>query len=133
MVQINEFSEPLRFDVLDPPDVEQTQFGPDMKRWLSIIVDIINSNFTTLSNATEFFITAQGIDVGGGGAGPLTVTVTGLTSDGFVNVNLISTTNPGIHITNVIPGLNNFTVTFNADPGASAIIVYQAYSQSPQA
>jgi hypothetical protein len=128
-VQINEFNKSVSLGVLDSPDVEQTQFGPDMKRWLSIIVDIINDNFTTLSN----LITAQGIDIGGMGAGPITVTVIGLTSDGFVNVNLISATNPNIHIIDVTPGLNSFTVTFDADPGASAIIVYQAYSQSPPA
>lgn len=126
-------------DVLDPPDVEQTQFGPDMKRWLSNIVDIINANFTTienditaLNNAMSFLIEAKGVDIGGSGAGPITVNVIGLTANGFVNVTLVSTTNPGITIVSVVPGLNSFAITFSSDPGASAIIVYQAYIAPPQ-
>jgi hypothetical protein len=123
----------LLLDVLDPPDVEQTEFGPDMKRWLSNIVDVINSNMNSISNAFEFLITSQGIDVGGSGAGPITVSVIGLTPSGFVRVNLISTTNPNITIASVVPGTNSFAITFSADPGASAIIVYQAFIANPQA
>lgn len=127
MEQIN----PINLDVLDPPEVEQTQFGDDMKRWLSNIVDIINASFMTLNNYVESIIALQTIDVGGGGAGPITVTVLGLSSSGFVSVNLISTTNPGITIANVTPGNGNFTITFSADPGASAIISYQAFTTQP--
>ena len=130
MAQINT---QLLLDVLDPPDVEQTEFGPDMKRWLSNIVDVINSNMNSISNAFEFLITSQGIDVGGSGAGPITVSVIGLTPSGFVRVNLISTTNPNITIASVVPGTNSFAITFSADPGASAIIVYQAFIANPQA
>ena len=121
----------INLDVIDSPILEQTQFGPDMDKWLSNVTDIINDSFTTLNNAFSGLIAAQGIDVGGGGAGPLTVTVVGLTASGFVNVNLVSTTNPNISITNVTPGNGSFTVTFNADPGASAIIYYQAFSAQP--
>jgi hypothetical protein len=123
---------PILLDVLDPPIEEQTQFGPDMKRWLSNIVDIINANFVAISNAFQFLITAAGIDIGGMGAGPITVNVVGLTAQGFVNVSLISTTNPNVTITSVVPGLNSFEITFSSDPGASAIIVYQAYIANPQ-
>jgi hypothetical protein len=130
---VAQINESLFLDVLDPPDVEQTEFGPDMKRWLSNIVDIVNANFISLSNAFEFLITSSGIDVGGSGAGPINVTVTGLTASGFVNVSLISTTNPGVTIASVVPGLNQFSITFSANPGASAIIVYQAYMVNPQA
>lgn len=119
--------EQTSFDVLDPPIVEQTKFEPDMKRWLSNIVDVINANFNLLKN----MIAVAGVDVGGGGAGPISVTVTGLTSSGSVNVNLISTTNPGVTISTVTPTTNAFNITFSADPGASAIIVYQAFTQSP--
>ncbi len=123
----------LLLDVLDPPDVEQTQFGDDMKRWLANIVDIINANFSALNNTFAFLITSNGIDIGGGGAGPINVPVIGLTSNGFVNAQIISTTNPGVIITSLVPGLNGFDVTFSADPGASAIIIYQAYTENPQA
>lgn len=122
---------PINLDVLDPPDVEQTEFGPDMKRWLANIVDIINASFATLNNYTANLITAAGINIGGMGAGPITVTVVGLTASGFVSVNLISSSNP-VTISSVVPGNGSFAITFSGDPGASAIIVYQAFTANPQ-
>jgi len=123
---------PINLDVLDPPILEETKFGPNMDRWITNIVDIINASFNTLNQTFANFITAQGVNIGGGGAGPIAVTVTGLTSSGYVNANLISTTNPNVTITSVVPQLNGFAITFSADPGASAIIVYQAFTAQPQ-
>lgn len=117
----------INLNVLDTPIVEQTNFSPDMQRWLSNIVDIINSNFALLGLSF-----AQGINIGGGGAGPINVTVTGLTPSGLVNVNLVSTTNPNISILSVVPGTNQFSITFSGDPGASAIITYTAFTSSTQ-
>ena len=108
---------------LDPPDVDQTNFGPDMKRWLSNVVDTVNDNFLILSSLTEYFeslITSNGIDVGGAGPGPINVTVIGLTPSGYVTATLISSTNP-TSILSVVPNLNFFSITFSSDPGASAI------------
>ena len=122
---------PINLQVLDTPDVEQTEFGPDMKRWLSNIVDIINDDLILLNNAFANLITSNGIDVGGGGAGPLVVSVIGLTPSGFVNATLISSSNP-TSIASIVPGTNQFSITFTADPGASAIIVYQAFIAQPQ-
>jgi hypothetical protein len=122
---------PINLDVLDPPDLEQTQFGPDAKRWLTNIVDIINASFITLNQAFANILSVGQVNVGGAGPGPLTVTVAGLMSGNFVSVRLISSTNP-VKIANVTPGAGSFTVTFSADPGASAIIVYQAFTVQPQ-
>ena len=129
MADIREF---LQLEVLDPPDIEQTQFGPDMNRWLSNVVDIINADFSILDDSFNNLISATGIDIGGGGAGPIIVPVIGLTPQGFVNVSLISTTNTGVSILDVTPGTNSFSVSFTSDPGASAIIVYQAFMKQPQ-
>jgi len=118
----------LDLNLLDAPDVEQTQFGPDMKRWLANTVDIINAWLQAFADLIE----AKGVDIGGGGAGPISVPVIGLTADGFVNARIISTTNSGVTISDVTPGLNAFSITFSADPGASAIIVYQAFSAPVQ-
>ena len=123
---------PINPDVMDTAILEQTKFGPDMQRWLGNIVDIINANFAMLAQGFANIITATGIDVGGGGAGPITVSVVGLTASGYVNATLISTTNANISILSVVPGLNGFDITFNADPGASAIIVYTAFIAQPQ-
>jgi hypothetical protein len=121
---------PIDLEVLDSPEVEGTQFSPDMKRWLSNVVDIVNASFASLDNYTTNLITASGVDIGGMGAGPINVTVTGLTASGYVNVNLISSSNP-VFISNVTPGNGSFSITFSSDPGASAIIVYQAFIAKP--
>ena len=122
----------VNLEVLDTPIVEQTNFEPDMQRWLANIVDIINANFTTTANALANLIFIGQTDIGGGGAGPLSVTVAGLLSTNFVSATLVSSSNPNIVIIDVTPGSGSFTVTFNADPGASAIIAYQAYAIRPQ-
>lgn len=121
----------INLNVVDTPIEEQTQFGPDMKRWLTTTTDIINTNFTILNQAITQLLAVGQTDVGGGGAGPLTVAVTGLYSTNFVNVTLISSTNP-VTIINVTPQNGDFTITFSADPGAHAIIVYQAFTAQPQ-
>lgn len=123
---------PINLEVVDTPVMEQTKFEGDMIKWLPNLVDIINASFTTITNAFSNFISSSGIDIGGSGAGPISVTVTGLTSSGYVNANIISTSNPGITIASITSGTNSFAITFSADPGASAIIVYQAFTSKPQ-
>lgn len=120
-------------DVLDPPDVDQTNFGPDMKRWLSNIVDVINFNFLTLKQLSFYvqnLIKSEGVNVGGGGVS-VNVPVVGLTPSGFVTVTLISSSNTA-EVASVTPLTNSFNLIFNNNPGASAIIVYQAYIAKPQ-
>lgn len=120
----------IRLEPLDTPDVDQVQAGPEFKRWLSNIVDILNSGFEDIQNSINFFITSAGIDVGGSGAGPINVPVIGLTPNGYVTATLVSSTNP-VTIQIITPLLDSFDITFSADPGASAIIVYQAYTSQP--
>ncbi len=122
---------PINLDVLDPPILEQTKWGPDANRWLSNIVDIINASFNTINQAFANLLAIGQIDIGGSGAGPITVTVTGLMATNFVNVRLISSSNP-VTILSVVPGSGSFAITFSGDPGASAIIVYQAFTTQPQ-
>lgn len=122
---------PINLEVVDTPIVEQTKFGPDMQRWLPNLVDIINASLTTISNAFANLIAVGQTDVGGAGAGPLSVTVTGLAASNYVNVTLISSTD-ATTISNVTAGSGSFSITFSADPGASAIIVYQAFTTQPQ-
>lgn len=128
----------LIFNVLDSPILEQTSFGDDMKNWLSNTVDIINSAIMTVDNIfLNVLDIATASAVISGGPTPLpffgTVPVLGLTPpNGFVVARIVSTTNPGISIVDIVVGVNQFTVEFSDDPGASAIIAYQAYSQNPQ-
>lgn len=122
---------PISLEMLDPPVLDQTDFGPDMDRWMTNVVDIINASFTTISNAFQNLIGVGQTNVGGSGAGPITVTVTGLQSSNYVNVTLISSSN-SVSISSVVAGAGSFDITFSADPGASAIIAYQAFTVQPQ-
>ena len=120
---------PINLEMVDAPILEQTSFEPDMKKWLSNLVDIINASFTTISNTFGSLIAVGQIDIGGG-AGPTVVSVTGINSGNFVNVTLVSSTLP-VKIINVTPGSNQFSVTFSGNPGASAIIAYQVFISQP--
>jgi hypothetical protein len=122
---------PINLEVLDAPILEQTNFGPDMDKWISNVVDIVNSSFMTLNNVFANVLAISSVDIGGSGAGPINVSVPGLSSSGSVTVNLISSSN-GVSIMTVTPGTNQFSVTFSGDPGASAIIQYIAFTAAPQ-
>lgn len=121
---------PINLDILDTPIVEQTGFGPDMIRWLPNIVDIINASFISINNAFMNIIAINTANIGGSGMGPINVSVLGLTSSGYVYATLLSSSNP-VNIASVVAGTNQFSITFDADPGASAIIAYQAYTAQP--
>lgn len=118
------------FDVLDPPDVEETNFGENMKRWLANIVDICNANFSLLNSYIDNLITSLGVIVGGAGVS-YNIPVIGLTPNGFVAAKIISEINPA-KIVSITPGTNTFNITFDIDPGASSVIVYQAFIAQPQ-
>lgn len=119
--------EPINLETIDTPILRETNFGNNAQQWLTTLVDKLNYNFKIL-NLT--FAMAQ-VDIGGGGAGPITVAVTGLLATNFVKATLISSSNP-VNIVNIVPGAGSFDITFSADPGASAIIVYQAFASQPQ-
>ncbi len=69
---------------------------------------------------------AQSADIGGGGAGPLVVSVPGLTSASVVNATVLSSSNP-VSVIACVAGTDQFSITFSADPGVSAIVNYAAF------
>lgn len=123
----------INLNIVDTPMLEETNFGPNASQWLTTLVDIVNSNFMLLNQALAniFLLSNAQINIGGGGAGPITVPVAGLLPSNFVSATLVSSTNP-VTILSVVAGTGSFNITFSSDPGASAIIVYQAYSAQPQ-
>lgn len=128
----------INTNVVDSPILEETQFGDNMKNWLTNFVDIFNSEVNTLesvvstiNNLFNDMIAVGTINAGGTWPAPFNVPVLGLTPSGFVVVNLLSSSNP-VTIASVIAGTNQFTVTFSADPGASAIISYVVFRTNPQ-
>jgi hypothetical protein len=111
--------------------LEEVNWGENATQWLTTLVDIINASFMTLNEAFAKLLAVGQKDIGGGGAGPITVAVTGLMASNYVSVTLVSSTN-AVTISTVVPGAGSFDITFSGDPGASAIIVYQAFVSQPQ-
>lgn len=76
--------------------------------------------FANVQNKTNIKI-ATTANVGGGGAGPITVALTGLTTSGVVVATVASSSNP-VSVLDAIAGTNSFQITFSADPGASCFV-----------
>lgn len=62
-------------------------------------------------------------NIGGAGAGPLTVSQAACTSSSVILCSVKSSSNPCYVIT-IVPGTGSFTITTNTDPGASLILDY---------
>lgn len=65
-------------------------------------------------------------NIGGAGAGPITVTVAGLTTSSVV-VATIATSSNTVAVAKAVAGTGNFDVTFTGDPGATCTLNYIAY------
>jgi hypothetical protein len=65
-------------------------------------------------------------NIGGAGAGPLTITVAGMTAASVVVVTVSSSSNACYALT-AVAGSGSFALTMNADPGATLIVNYIAY------
>ncbi len=69
---------------------------------------------------------AQSADIGGAGAGPIDIAVTGATSASVAVATVLSSSN-AVSILKVVPGTAKISVTFSGDPGAAAIVNYIVY------
>lgn len=65
-------------------------------------------------------------NIGGAGAGPLTVVVAGLTANSVVVASVESSSNPASVIA-CTAGVGSFDITLSADPGASCLVNYVAF------
>lgn len=65
-------------------------------------------------------------NIGGSGAGPLTVSVAGMTNASVV-VCTVSTSSNACYVLKATPGTGSFALTVSADPGASLVVSYIAY------
>jgi hypothetical protein len=65
-------------------------------------------------------------NIGGGGAGPISVVVAGLTAASVVVATIESSSN-AVSVLNCTATATGFDVTFSADPGASCLLNYVAF------
>lgn len=66
---------------------------------------------------------AQVTGLGGGGAGPITVSAAGAVSTSVIVVSILASSNT-VSVSKVVPGTGNFALTLSADPGATLSISY---------
>lgn len=69
---------------------------------------------------------AQVTGLGGGGAGPLSVSVTGLTASSVVVCSILDSSNT-VSVSKVAPTSGSFNLTLSGDPGATLTISYVAF------
>lgn len=71
-------------------------------------------------------IAATTADIGGSGAGPITVAVAGLTASSVVVATVESSSNP-VSVVACTAGVDSFDITLSADPGAALLVNYIAF------
>ena len=104
------------FTRLDTPpldDIDDAYFHYQAKNWLSVIVDVINEDYTTLENA---FVRGT-VTLAGGTATVLTDSVN--TGDS-VFTSIITAVNPGFITTSIVDGVS-FTLTSSNGADASTL------------
>lgn len=69
---------------------------------------------------------ARTANIGGGGAGPISVVVAGVTAASIFTANINSSTNP-VAIQKVTATSTGFNILFSGDPGATCLVDYHAF------
>lgn len=80
---------------------------------------------TNIQNKTNIKAGTTG-NIGGAGAGPITVPVAGVTAASVVTASIATSTNT-VSVSKVTPGSGGFDILFSADPGATCTISYIAF------
>lgn len=71
-------------------------------------------------------VAARTANIGGGGAGPISVVVAGLTAASIVTASIQASTNT-VSVSKVTATATGFDILFSADPGATCTVNYIAY------
>jgi hypothetical protein len=118
---------------------------------LSVVASVLDSGSCTVSNIPVFqdvdgTIGDSGVaindvqlstniqagatnDIGGQGAGPITVTQSGITANSAIVGTIRSSSNP-VSIVSILPGSGSFAITFSGDPGVSCRVSTVAFIQA---
>jgi hypothetical protein len=89
---------------------------------------LAGSGLTKTNNtiAISNIIAGKSADIGGGGAGPITIAVVGLTTSSVVSASIESSTN-AVAVAKCTAGADEFDILFTGDPGAACIVNYIAF------
>lgn len=99
------------FTRLDTPPLNDDDFSFQMENWLSVIVDVINEDYTTLENS---FVRGT-VTLAGGTA---TVLTDNVNTGNTIFLSLITAVNPGFVTYSIVDGVS-FTLTSSNGADAS--------------
>lgn len=115
---------------LDPIPPSAQKLGSDIYQWFSTTVDTTNeaigqlqlylANVELRLSNIKFGVTGN---IGGAGAGPISVAVTGMTASSPI-VATIASSSLVVAVAKCIGTATGFDVTFTGNPGASCILNY---------
>ena len=108
---------------IDTPQIQDNELPTELNKWFTNIVDQINFMFGNIIATTT-------PNIGGHGAGPLSVVVPGMTADSLLIPSpwIKSTTNP-VTIVSATQTATGFDILFSGDPGPEAFINYVVFLQ----
>lgn len=102
----------------DTPQIQDNELPFELNRWFTHITDQLNE----LVNKLVFDRTAN---IGGAGAGPISVLVPGFTPETIVT-GVINTSSNTVTIAKMTATTTGFDILFSGDPGAVCLVNYQA-------
>lgn len=108
---------------LSSAPTESEKFSPEFKSWLASVVDELNATIEQIQDDLNNAKINTTADIGGVGAGPISVTVEGLTATSPIVATIASSTNT-VAVAKCIGTATGFDITFTADPGAACVVNY---------
>lgn len=110
---------------MTPAPLEADRFSDEFTSWLALLIDTLNESIGKVQSSLNNVKIDTTADIGGGGAGPISVAVTGMTASSPITATIASSTNP-VSVVKCIGTATGFDVTFSGDPGASCVLNYFA-------
>lgn len=121
-----------KLERLDALQIQGVDLPPDFERGLTNLVDSLNEAIDTIEGEFSNNLSGRTADIGGGGAGPISVAVSGVTASSIVTASIQSSTNT-VAVAKVTATATGFDILFTADPGASCFVNYQINVESRSA
>lgn len=97
---------------------------PTQSNWYAVAK--VGTDTSLVAPLNSNIIAGKTADIGGGGAGAITVAVSRLTASSVVVATIESSTNT-VAVAKVVAGAGEFDITFDGDPGAACVVNYVAF------
>lgn len=111
---------------LDRFPIEAAHLDPTVERWFTTLIDQYNQLVMEIQDFQGNIIATRTANIGGAGAGPISVLVSGMTANSVIIAQIQSSTN-AVSVQKVTATATGFDILFSGDPGASAFVNYQVF------